>query len=603
MLIWLALAFLGCAARAELSPSVVDVSGDAARRRAESEISLALAAERGGKEPDRRRHLELALQASPNDELAQALLGKLFFDGRWLTVAQVIGRVREDDRWQQKITDYREQRRNVPPVSEAHVALARWCLEHGLRGEAHAHFTVAVRLDPENEKAWRWLGRQRHDTRWMTEGEILEETREAELQARADDYWVPTLKSLRENLRANRDADRTVAKLATIADPRAVPAIERAFSSGSEFDEEWLVWLLARIDSPESSCVLAQTLTKTRALKPRQAAIRVLSTRDPRAYLGLMINEMKPPTGYVTEPGPDGDPRYLILDRPEAIAVREYESSSVRDHGRYRPMYPSASTAVGPYAWVDNSRLANDVRRVTVENRRTILANDRIAESLRALTGKNFPPEPERWAAWWTDYLGYRYQWPQELAKPVIQESTASPVVPLASTRPGRHAGPPSRHSSFAAGTPVVTRTGFVPIEDLQIGDIVVSQDTRTGALGLQPVLTIQAFPPDRTLRLDFDDGPVFCTDIHRFWKPGTGWIVARDLGAGDVVRGVGRTSTLRAISPGPTQRVFNFEVAGTRAFHVGKSGLLVHDATLVPRQVSVFDDARRANPQKDQNN
>jgi hypothetical protein len=174
--------------------------------------------------------------------------------------------------------------------------------------------------------------------------------------------------------------------------------------------------------------------------------------------------------------------------------------------------------------------------------------------------------------------------------------------VPHAGYRQPWDAPTSSGHSCFAAGTSVVTRTGFSPIEDLRIGDIVFSQDLRTGALCQQPVLSVQAFPPDRTIRLDFDGEPIFCTDIHRFWTPGNGWVLARDLRAGEAVRSVGRASTIRSIGRGPSQPVFNIEVAVTGTFHVGKLGVLVHDATLVSPAEAAFDGTNETNPPNDQN-
>ena len=41
---------------------------------------------------------------------------------------------------------------------------------------------------------------------------------------------------------------------------------------------------------------------------------------------------------------------------------------------------------------------------------------------------------------------------------------------------------------------------------------------------------------PARTLRIELDGDAVVATSIHRFWKAGVGWVMARELKPGDVV-------------------------------------------------------------------
>jgi hypothetical protein len=79
-------------------------------------------------------------------------------------------------------------------------------------------------------------------------------------------------------------------------------------------------------------------------------------------------------------------------------------------------------------------------------------------------------------------------------------------------------------------------------------------------------------------------------TGIHRFWRAGNGWVMARELKAGDSLRMVGGTVTVAAIEPDQAQVVYNLDVAINRDFFVGRSTLLVHDYSFVQPVLEPFD-------------
>jgi hypothetical protein len=81
-------------------------------------------------------------------------------------------------------------------------------------------------------------------------------------------------------------------------------------------------------------------------------------------------------------------------------------------------------------------------------------------------------------------------------------------------------------------------------------------------------------------------------TGIHRFWKAGHGWVMARDLKSGDAARSLGGTVAVGAVEKGSVQPVFNLEVADGQSFLVGELGVLVHDNSLVDPVADPFDAA-----------
>src|SRR5262249_12308954 len=124
--------------------------------------------------------------------------------------------------------------------------------------------------------------------------------------------------------------------------------------------------------------------------------------------------------------------------------------------------------------------------------------------------------------------------------------------------------------SCFGAGTLVRTLSGPRPIESLKVGDRVLTQNTKTGALGYQPILVVHRNPPSKTLRVALGEETVVSSLFHRFWKAGSGWVMARDLKAGDTVRTLGGLGRVGSIDEGEVQPVFNLDVADDADFFVG---------------------------------
>jgi hypothetical protein len=225
-------------------------------------------------------------------------------------------------------------------------------------------------------------------------------------------------------------------------------------------------------------------------------------------------------------------------------------------------------------------RLAMDVYFLETMNDGINLCNDHTLPVLKAITGQDLGVEPEKWKNWWTDQLGYTYQSELPDIKPTYTDFvTASSLVQS------------YVHSScFAAGTLVQTIDRPQPIETVRVGDRVLSQSIETGALAFQPVVAIHRNPPAAMLRISVGGESIVATGIHRFWKAGKGWTMARQLKAGDRLRMVGGTVEIASIEADKTQPVYNVDVAENRDFFVGKNGLLVHDFSFVQPVLEPFD-------------
>jgi tetratricopeptide (TPR) repeat protein len=240
-------------------------------------------------------------------------------------------------------------------------------------------------------------------------------------------------------------------------------------------------------------------------------------------------------------------------------------------------------------------QLDSDVESIKEYNASLGEINDRVVPVLTAISDQNIGPDPVAWQLWLNNLVGFNS----------IQASppaTVTETVPLAQPDPipvGVFSGPVSvtRVSCFGAGTLVRSMSGMMPIESLQVGDLVLTQSSRTGALAYKPILAVHHNPPSRTYQLKLADETIVSSYFHRFWKAGVGWVMARDLKAGDRLRTIAGTTEIAAIDDGEVVPVYNLDVADDADFFVGKLGALAHDNTVPNLREVPFDGATKASP------
>ncbi|WP_412078178.1 polymorphic toxin-type HINT domain-containing protein [Streptomyces xanthophaeus] len=142
----------------------------------------------------------------------------------------------------------------------------------------------------------------------------------------------------------------------------------------------------------------------------------------------------------------------------------------------------------------------------------------------------------------------------------------------------------------FLAGTLVLMADGSTKkIEDIDVGDLVMSTDPRSGESSAQPAIKLIRSEGERELNaisveISGENDEITSTREHPFWSPSEGkWIEAGDLevgmtlltGSGEHARVAGNHASIRTI---PT---FNFTVANFHAYYVlvGVTPVLVHNA------------------------
>jgi hypothetical protein len=244
-------------------------------------------------------------------------------------------------------------------------------------------------------------------------------------------------------------------------------------------------------------------------------------------------------------------------------------------------------------------QLGRDVQSIEANNAELAVTNDRVRNIIKEYSGQDFGQDQQAWQRWAVDLQGYAVQPAMSVQSP---PPTFDEQVPI-DYRP--QAGPPMiaetvntqvtqvvrfSHSCFGAGTLVRTLDGPRAIEAIRAGDPVLTQNTTTGLLSYQPVVMAYHNPPNSTFRIELGTEPIVATGIHRFWKAGQGWVMARELKPGDRLRTVGGMAVVKAIEPDKVQPVFNLQLADGDSFFVGEQGVLAHDNSIVTPTEKPFD-------------
>jgi Pretoxin HINT domain len=201
-------------------------------------------------------------------------------------------------------------------------------------------------------------------------------------------------------------------------------------------------------------------------------------------------------------------------------------------------------------------------------------------------------PERLDWEKWLVDLSGYAFAAQSSVEPPTVVEEVPiayqPQAVPLVVDQP--QAVLVTRHSCFGAGTLVRTIDGLSRIESLRSGDLVLTQAPATGELKYQPVLTAYHNPPNATLRIELGGETIVATGIHRLWRAGQGWVMARELKPGDALRTLAGVVVVKSVDKEQVQPVFNLQVADGESFFVGRTGVLAHDNSPVNATPSPFD-------------
>jgi hypothetical protein len=537
-----------------------------------------------GRNELRNELLRKALQLDPHNETIQSQLGRVKVGDQWIDPS----RATIDHDSSPEYREYAEVRQANPDTVAGQLAVANWCRDRQLAVRERAHLERVVWLDPNHEEARRRLGFQRVQNRWVSPAEWQQGSIQREVAAQRLQAWSADVARLDRRLsrtRTQADASRLIAEF---THPSSIPALEQMLGGKNEPTARLVVEHFAGFAQLEAT----DSLIRFAVLSPwdsvRQAAALGLSPRDMYQYVPTLLAEISSPiirrsqliTGarggvlhqITLVRDVQGERQVLELNTLyNRSTPAEEMSADIRDQGQRRVSNIERQTALQQRA----------------QNQAIEQLNDRIMSALRVATGQPIDNDPQAWWNWWNDYNGVYSdgEMPVNLARryEVVELVDRGPYAVNGSISAPMSVRPtPNRYECLVAGSPVWTERGRVAIEQIQVGDLVLSQNVELGRLEYKPVVRPTTRPAAAIVHLDLETGErISASGGHPFWVSGEGWVKASDVQPGMPLHTIHGAVRVRSKIGGPPQVLYNLVVADNQNYFVGQSGVLNHDNTL----------------------
>jgi hypothetical protein len=562
-------------------------------------VRMALQAEAGGDNPTRYRLLESALHEDADNAAVRWQLGYVRSGEEWVPYAQSLDSIAER---RSSLHAYAQSRAGAAQDSAAEqLALADRARELGLPDEERAHLRRVIALDGDEAEARRRLGDVRINGFWVTQEEVVQFARDLATTRIQRNVWDPRVQPIVKRLFKSQQAawEKHWRKLTAIRDPAAISSMEAALADGDERAALWYLDWLAGVDAWEGSAALARQAVWAPSASIRSAAQERLSKRRVDDYAPMLLGSLRgnPQIAARLSLTPFGGLMYvehLAYETQSDLRVRNLAVIYGPELGivSIRRRVPPTSLP-GTGRLVDSPELlaaaVQHVRRyygalTASEGRDAVsglsVVNDRITRTMSAATGLSNLASPQDCWEWWNDYQQVYVSSAKPLLKQDYEETWTVDRRSRRATRTPRRDGI-FIASCFAAGTPVVTEYGPKPIEAVQLGDRVLSQDVETGELAFKPVFVTTVRPPVPLLKITTDRGELICTGGHPFWVNGESWLYARELQPGMRFHSVdGASEVLSVEDDSREEKAYNLIVADFHTYFAGEGRILSHDNT-----------------------
>lgn len=173
--------------------------------------------------------------------------------------------------------------------------------------------------------------------------------------------------------------------------------------------------------------------------------------------------------------------------------------------------------------------------------------------------------------------------WAAAKAVEAILDSTVGVAGAVISKGKGSSIKTTKGCNCFTAGTKVQTDEGEKNIEDIEVGDMVLSKDDTTGQKAYKEVTATFNHETDEIYKIYVGNQVIESTYNHPFWVEGKGWQYVKDLKVGDLlVQSDGNTLRIDNIKLLHKQvRVYNMTVDDFHTFFVSDLSIWVHNTNL----------------------
>lgn len=592
-------------------------------------LQSVLAQEAAGEAVDRR----LTSGSQPNDNATAWHSGLVKLGAQWQKIEELSSTA--------ALEEYISKRDELMSRPQAHLILARWCANHQLTDRARAHYFGVLTNDPHNAEARKYLGHVLVGETWVSQVELESSRQNLRNNLTKLEQWVPPLQEIVKQLSSNDAATtrRALAELEAVDTVAALPALElfasnvdddlsqplirkiaglksreacealvrialahtsnevrqRTATAIAQYPKEFFVPQLLDMLSGEIEVVnllvmrpngsigletlMSQELRNRKQVQRLQKLVNVISVFSAQHSMTLNNSQLGD-SSYWSEYWnvPKSDP--IHWGKQERKSTGSVGSASVSS--AYVPGEVAVSAAAN---LAEQGKQAQ--RSAAQQNRARQERVNQICTLLRATTHADVGDKPELWWDWWNE-TNERY----EGIKPTAYTySVQREQIAITSRAYSSQQGETSRdfgkmlmqYSCLAAGTLVQTESGLIPIEQIQIGDRVLSQNVETAELTLKPVILTTVRPPKSTIQIVSGSNMIDATGGHLWWVSGKGWLRTRELEPGMQLHTATSTMTVDQLIPNPTEQpTFNLVVDSFHTYFVGPERVLSYDNTLV---------------------
>ena len=606
-----------------------------------SSIAKALQEEKQGKPTDRSGDFEKwkastsQIKDSEIPESVRWQSGELKSDDAWIGVENL-----GQDSLSENVRNYLELKKKVPLDQAGHRRLAQYCERNKLKDQAASHWYGVLSYDAQNMEARKALGFTNFSNRWVSRAEIItaqETTKSIEDSCKK---WLPKVQKWVSAIEG-KDAQKrleAIRELKAVDDPSFVHAARIVTPQVSPSIAAHLVQVIRKFPSRDAAQALASIAVLDLSTTASQQAVEGLKEYPLESYvpdmLDLMATETTLNEQIVTQPN-----GALVLQMVQEREWRNQRSSAWFDkhlwgslprQSNHRSISESSSmnssvtktnddqsrtttntsrtlslsnNVAPPNSLViattnqEVNRLAKEAQsRTQLENAVIRERQKNIASILRGVTDANVESDDAReWWAWWDDqqenylaeakpvHYGYHSDTTSKIFQPKRLLEASAEVTQSTTPPPPPPSDRPRRHDCLVAGTMVTTELGMVPIEQISIGDRVLSQDIETGELVLKPVLRAATRPPAPTYILKLSSGEEMqCTLGHPWWVLGKGWVKSKDLKPGMHLRTPKSSIEIVEIKAGESVETYNLVVADYSSYFAGEARALSYDGNEV---------------------
>jgi hypothetical protein len=532
--------------------------------------------------------------------------------------SEVSGEAREPSEAEAK---YLELRKRTANDAIGHKQLAAFARKNKLAAIAAGHWRRVLDFSPDDPEARKALGHIRFDGAWTTKGEAERVVKVRKAYNTSLNAWSKKISGWVSEFHG-ADAKRKAKareNLLAIRDAAALPVLNGALAYRSDEDTLLLLEILCQIPDFEATRILAEQAIINQSPQVLRICSEELKNRDEQSFVPQLLIGMSSPItssmqlDVVPQTGQVFYRHVFIRETQYDRQLQAMAGAYVQDNWNVnrKPLYeyasmddPTEEGRVRTKAAKDQADIEKESRKVRAQAEGAFLeetaiqtlrmmareqqrvlqnmtieeTNKRIALLLSEVFDQNYGL-PEQWWKWWNN----RHEVQQPTLKPLsaqFQYQVRLESFVTQSIEPEIRDRFSWLHSCFVAGTPVVTPNGTRPIESLGTGDLVLSQSIETGELTWKPVVRPTTRPKTKVLKVIVGDDSFVCTLKHPFWKVGRGWVWAKDLVVGDLVRTSNGSLPITEIEKQPDAPVFNLVVADFSTYFVGKNQTLTHDIT-----------------------